>query len=124
MAQEESEHLLEKYHCEMFLAADSLSISSHLSAPSKNIPPGDTGPHILAIDIGFDPNSTDEQERREESPGYEGQLRILDSLLWDDVSALIDAQTQHMEDLWPLARLHPEKLYVGPVVDGQKHAWK
>ena len=95
---------------EVILAADKAVIDSYL-----NPTPGQGG-FILAIDTDFDPNDVD-SHRPDESPGYKGTLRILSSLLWDDVSALILMQSQHLEDLWPLAMNHPRQVYEGPPIE-------
>lgn len=68
----------------------------------------------MAIDADFDPNEVDD-ERSEESPGYSGVVRVLGSILWDDLSALVKTQTQHLFDVWPLAMNHPHNVYEGPL---------
>lgn len=70
----------------------------------------------------FDPN--DPTFRSEKSPFYEGKVRVLGSLVWDDVGALLLTQTQGLAELWPLAMEHPLELYVGPTVEVQTNAWK
>lgn len=73
---------------------------------------------MLALEVGFDREQWD-PVRLEETPGYNGWLRIPGSMLWDDVGAMLQMQTQHMSDLWPLAKDDREKIYrhpIGPVV--------
>jgi hypothetical protein len=50
----------------------------------------------------------------DETPGYDGQVRVLGSLLWDDVSAQISRQSQYLEDIWPLAMQNDLQVYEGP----------
>jgi len=107
---------------DVFLVADQESTNSYLKPLSESFPPGETGGYILAVDATYDPNDTD-RERPEESPGYDGTLRILGSVLWDDVSALRALQTQFLEDLWPLAMHHPLGVYTGAVTQVQKTEW-
>jgi hypothetical protein len=111
---------------DIFLVADEASINSYVrpipEPPARLLPSGDFGGFILAVDQDFD--ATKPREREEESPGYDGTLRVLGSVLWDDLSALVVLQTQHLEDLWPLALDHPLGVYVGPVVKKQVISWR
>ncbi|KAK6822719.1 hypothetical protein PG987_014264 [Apiospora arundinis] len=88
----------------------------------KSIPGGDVGPFIKAVDAVFDRH--DLAFRSDESPGFDGTLRVLGSLVWDDVGALSLTQTQGLAELWPLAMEHPLEIYVGPVVQKQANAWR
>ncbi|CAG9983123.1 unnamed protein product [Clonostachys byssicola] len=90
----------------VILAADKAVIDSYLK-PS----PGQGG-FVLAIEAGFDPND-EWRKQRNESPGYPGILKILGSVLWDDVSASMLLQARRLDDLWVLAMDHPLKLYEG-----------
>ncbi|KAL7896714.1 hypothetical protein HDV63DRAFT_378348 [Trichoderma sp. SZMC 28014] len=93
---------------DIFLGADKGVIDSYLH------PTPEQGGFVMAIDVDFDPNAPDD-ERSEESPGYSGVLRVLGSVLWDDLGALLVTQTQHLSDLWPLAMNHPHSVYQGPL---------
>ncbi|KAM0477559.1 hypothetical protein ACHAPX_005872 [Trichoderma viride] len=95
-------------HSDILLGADKGVIDSYLH------PTPEQGGFVMAIDIDFDPNAPDD-ERSEESPGYSGVVRVLGSILWDDVGALVVTQTQHLSDLWPLAMNHPHSVYEGPL---------
>lgn len=90
----------------VILAADKAVIDSYLN-PS----PG-RGGYVLAIEAGFDPND-EWRKQRNESPGYPGIVKILGSVLWDDVSASMLLQSRRLDDLWVLAMDHPLKLYEG-----------
>ena len=99
-------------HTDTFLVADKATIDSYLSA--------DEDGHILAIDVDFD-GSADEN-RADETPGYEGWLRILGSLLWDDLGPLVLTQTQGLGELWPLSEPSSKRVYehpLGPTTSGQ-----
>lgn len=68
---------------------------------------------VLAVDATY------EAKENVESPGYKGTLRILGSLLWDELSALLTVQSAFLENLWPFAMSDADKVYrglgVGPV---------
>ncbi|KAK8022268.1 hypothetical protein PG993_013035 [Apiospora rasikravindrae] len=119
----ESVSFPENCFSDVFLVADEASVASYLNtAPQASIPRGDIGPFIYAVDAFFDPN--DPTFRADESPFYDGTLRVLGSLIWDDVGALLLTQTQGLAELWPLAMEHPLEVYVGPTVQVQTDAWK
>ncbi|EEH23504.1 hypothetical protein PABG_05715 [Paracoccidioides brasiliensis Pb03] len=77
---------------------------------------------LLTVDASFDP--AEGLERPEESPGYIGEMRIQTSLIWPELFALLTAQAQWMEELWPLAMRHPQKIYVGYVVPEMLKRWR
>lgn len=90
----------------MFLVADGDVIRSYLK-PGK-VKEG----FILAVDAKFDPL---EDELDEQSPGYNRSVRVLGSLLWDDLGALGLMQNQGLRDLWPLAFNNPSRIYERPL---------
>jgi hypothetical protein len=77
---------------------------------------------VTAVDVAFDPD--ERGEHAEESPFYSGFLRILGSLIYCDLYAMVAAQTQYPEELWPLAMNHPDLVYAGPTVRAQVERWK
>ncbi|UKZ72604.1 hypothetical protein TrVFT333_000237 [Trichoderma virens FT-333] len=95
-------------HTDILLAADKGVIDSYLHP----VPQQDG--FVIAIDADHDPNEVD-TERLAESPGYKGVVRVLGSLLWDDLGALVFMQTQGLAELWPLAMHHPQGVYEGPL---------
>ncbi|CAH0040792.1 unnamed protein product [Clonostachys rhizophaga] len=95
------------FHDGFFLAADKSSVDSYLN------PGANQSGFIVAVDNNFDREDTSGY-RMDETPGYDGQVRILGSLLWDDVSAQISRQSQYLEDIWPLAMQHDLQVYEGP----------
>uniref|UniRef100_A0A8H7N2V2 Uncharacterized protein n=1 Tax=Bionectria ochroleuca TaxID=29856 RepID=A0A8H7N2V2_BIOOC len=96
------EHVNER----VILAADKAVIDSYLKPT-----PGQGG-FVLAIEAWFDPDD-EWRKQRNESPGYPGIMKILGSVLWDDVSASMLLQARRLDDLWVLAMDHPLKLYEG-----------
>lgn len=69
---------------------------------------------VLAVDADYD--AEEGIERPDESPGYNGQMRVLGSLVWGDLYALISSQSTHLDGLWPLAMNHPNQVYHGPTL--------
>jgi hypothetical protein len=96
----------------MFLIADEASISSYLKPQHESAPPEDDGGFVCVVDADFDP--AEGLDRPEESPDYPGKFRVLGSLLWDDLSAVIASHTSSLASLWPLAMNHPDQIYTGP----------
>lgn len=109
-----------------FLAVDSASFASYTTdtyeATSSDFLPGDFAGFVLAVDPKFDPKEG--ISRPDESPGYQGQMRILGSLVWGDMFALLESQSAQLEDMWPLAIDHPNQVYVGPTVPLQVFKWR
>ena len=83
--------------------------------------PGDFQGHILAVDASFDPTAPN--EHAEESPGFNGQMRILGNLVWSELYAMLALRCASLEDMWPLAMDHPQKVYTGPTVPSQRNEW-
>jgi hypothetical protein len=121
----QSESFPARYFNGVFLVADKATIESYLypltSTSADSLSPGDFGGFVLAVDADFDP--AEENPHSSESPGYSGEVRILTSLLWDDLGAMNAMQSQDLSDMWPLAMNHPFKVYVGHVVKAQREAW-
>lgn len=109
-----------------FLAVDSASFASYTTdtyeATASEFLPGDFAGFVLAIDPSFDP--LEGISRPDESPGYTGQMRILGSLVWGDLYALLQSQSADLDGLWPLAMHHPNQVYVGPTVPLQVYKWR
>jgi hypothetical protein len=58
------------------------------------------------------------------SPGFIGSFNVLTSLLFDEVYPLLASYAIRPREMWPLARLHPEQVYVGPTVASQEREWE
>ncbi|KAF3396416.1 hypothetical protein F1880_006588 [Penicillium rolfsii] len=110
----------------VFLAIDSASFASYTTETYKAIvpefDPSDFAGFVLAVDPSFDPQEG--PSRPDESPGYNGHMRVLGGLVWGDLYALLESQSASLEDLWPLARHHPNQVYVGPPVPLQVYGWQ
>lgn len=108
------------------LAIDSASFASYMSnshdARKSAVLPGDSTGFVLAIDTEFDPEIG--FDRPDESPDYRGQMRVLGSLVWGDLYAILESQPGGLGDLWPLAMHHPDQIYVGPVIPIQRLNWQ
>ncbi|KAJ6120972.1 hypothetical protein N7523_005252, partial [Penicillium sp. IBT 18751x] len=115
-----------KLQQDVFLAIDAPSFASYTTKPEDAAPsgmlPGDSAAFVLAIDPSFDPVVG--IDRPDESPDYNGQMRILGGLIWGDMYAQLVSQSTGLEGLWPLAMHHPNQVYVGPVTPMQVMRWK
>ncbi|KPM42938.1 hypothetical protein AK830_g3638 [Neonectria ditissima] len=92
----------------MFLIADPSVVNSYLEPVTPKVH------FVLLVDAKFKPDN-DNLGRGSESPGYTGTLRVLPSLLWDDIGAMLVMRNQTLVDLWPLAMTRPALMYEGPV---------
>lgn len=104
-----------------FLVADQDCIQSYIQGfklPGQTLlDEVDTSPFIL---VGMD-EPADGSSRK--APGFEGTVKVLGSVLLNDVWPLLWWRLVHLEDLWNLATWHPWCAYVGPVVQNQVEGW-
>ncbi|KAM0438622.1 hypothetical protein ACHAPT_001374 [Fusarium lateritium] len=89
----------------VFLAIDEAAMNSYLE-PSSN------GKFLIAVDARY--KASDKED--EESPGYRGTLRILGSLLWDELGAMCIRQSLELANLWPMAVADAKEIYRGQMV--------
>lgn len=101
-------------HDKAFLAIDEDVMKSYLD------PVRGGEKFVLAIDPDFDPKTKPEDRRR---PNYEGKVRVLGSVLWDDVGALLITQSTPLDDIWPLAMNRPHGIYTGSRVTPVPRFW-
>ncbi|KAK0724144.1 hypothetical protein B0H67DRAFT_640712 [Lasiosphaeris hirsuta] len=107
-----------------FLVADKASIDSYLKRPElpgqNLIDDADLGSWITVADFEFDAARA---ARDRESPGFNGSMRVLESVLIDDVWAGLWYGGNQLKTSWPIARDHPSQLYVGPTTAYQVENW-
>ncbi|KAK3312732.1 hypothetical protein B0H66DRAFT_537814 [Apodospora peruviana] len=108
----------------IFLVADEQTVQSYTDPLPESVPPGDNLPSILAVDAVFTEESGDESESVSESPGFNGEMRILTSLLWDELSVFLYQDTYRLFEMWPLASRHPRGVYTGPITAAQEENWR
>ncbi|KAF4950773.1 hypothetical protein FGADI_7969 [Fusarium gaditjirri] len=90
-------------HDRVFLVIDEATMKSYLEPePGKE-------KFVVAVDAKYKPTDAENVE----SPGYKGTLRILGSLLWDELGALMVMQSEVLENLWPMAMHDAESIYRG-----------
>ncbi|KAL2828354.1 hypothetical protein BJY01DRAFT_228499, partial [Aspergillus pseudoustus] len=135
------------------LIIDSWSLASYRDSKTYNLHlkekaylPGDFQPHLLAVDASFIPDSeppanNNESEQKDEMnhkdadevptpfpdpvpPKFTGHIRILGNLVWGELYALVARNCVRLEDLFPLAMEHPQKLYTGLTVPSQIRDWR
>lgn len=96
------------------------------------IPAGDMGSFILTARPDADhPEDRAPRRRRPAagpSPGtpegFDGTLRVLGSILFDDFWPLQHRNSLSMEALARLAEIHPRQVYVGPTVPIERDVWR
>ncbi|KAK2808219.1 hypothetical protein FQN50_004960 [Emmonsiellopsis sp. PD_5] len=103
----------------LFLAIDHNSQITYTNTLDVASPPLRT---LLAIDPFFD--EAEGIARPDESPGYTGRMHISTNLVWPELFAMNTAQSDWLEDLWPLAMGHPGRVYVGYVVPEMVRGWE
>ncbi|PVH98327.1 hypothetical protein DM02DRAFT_615896 [Periconia macrospinosa] len=109
-----------------FLVIDTPSYQSYARPPGEEKPLplpfgpsfGDEGGFVRLVDT----TNYDQQFLDESAPGYTGSFNVLSTLILEDLYPLITSQIIRPSSLWPIARLHPQGVYVGPTVIGQE-AW-
>ncbi|KAK4035304.1 hypothetical protein C8A01DRAFT_48454 [Parachaetomium inaequale] len=103
-----------------FLVADQscidLTIHDYALPGQTLIDEADTTPFIL---VGRKEGDGSGREAR----GFEGTVRVLVSVLLDDVWPCLWWRHVDVEDMWNLATWHPLCVYVGPVVQSQVEGW-
>ncbi|KAH7066899.1 hypothetical protein BKA63DRAFT_130404 [Paraphoma chrysanthemicola] len=112
-----------------FLVIDAQSYSSYMNAPAdeevRPPPPfgpcfGDRGGFVRLVDtVEYPPGMLEEL-----SPGYRGDMKVLTSLVFQEVYPLLATFAARPTMLWPLARLHPREVYVGHTVESQEAWWE
>ncbi|KAK4122005.1 hypothetical protein N657DRAFT_647523 [Parathielavia appendiculata] len=104
-----------------FLVADKSCIDSYIYdfvLPGQTLmDEADMGPFIL---VGREEVGGSGRE----APGFEGTVRVLGSVLLDDVWPCLWWRHVEVEDMWNLATWHPSCVYSGPVVQSQVKGWK
>ncbi|RMJ16026.1 hypothetical protein CDV36_004322 [Fusarium kuroshium] len=91
-------------HKGAFLVIDEDVVKSYLN------PVREREKFVLAVDPDFDPETKPEDRRL---PSYKGSVRVLGSILWDDLGALLVTQSILLDDTWALAMSHPHEVYEG-----------
>ncbi|GKT48162.1 uncharacterized protein ColSpa_08343 [Colletotrichum spaethianum] len=118
----------------IFLAADKAAIDSYLKPVPDTaepiIPRGDLGSFVLAAKAsdkrGTDNRRRDQRRRDAETPSeeFDGTLRVLGSILFDDFWALMGRSTFGLKELAKLAAIHPQQVYTGPSVPVERQGWR
>ncbi|KAF2016955.1 hypothetical protein BU24DRAFT_407044 [Aaosphaeria arxii CBS 175.79] len=106
-----------------FLVVDDECFDSYMKPPvafQETAPYGDYGGYVKLIDTSaYDPRLI-----AATAPGYPQQLRVLGTLIFDDVYPLMASLGHRPRDLWPSAVLHPNQVYVGHPVPVQQKSWE
>ena len=65
--------------------------------------------HVLAIDADFE----SEDDNHGDVKGFNGQMRIIDQLIWTDLYAMFARRCQFLHFMWKIAEDDPWKIYTG-----------
>ncbi|KAK3318931.1 hypothetical protein B0H66DRAFT_253040 [Apodospora peruviana] len=108
-----------------FLVADKASIDSYLNKPvlpgQNLVDAADLGSFILVADQEFNPDRVPPNE----APGWDGSVRVLGSVLFDDVwASMFERIHSNLWSFWPIAGVHPFGVYMGPYTHYQVENWK
>ncbi|KAJ0424988.1 hypothetical protein BJY00DRAFT_226868 [Aspergillus carlsbadensis] len=111
-----------------FLAIDTASYASYTgttyTSATALVLPGDHSGFVLTVDADYDEAEGGARFRPDESPGYMGHMRMLGSLVWGELHAMLSGQSGILEELWPLAVEHPNLVYVGLTVPLEVMGWR
>jgi hypothetical protein len=111
-----------------FLVIDAQSYSSYAHPePEQERPPppfgpcfGDRGGFVRLVDtVSYSQEMLDET-----SPGYKGEMKVLSSLVFEELYPVLATFAARPRALWPLARLHPREVYVGHTIASQESWWE
>lgn len=106
---------------EDFLIVDQLSYLSYKIPIKEKVGPyGDKGGHVLLVDM----KAYDQESIEKTSPGFNGNVRVLTSLVINELYPLLVSLNLRPKDIWPLARLHLNQVYVGPTTTTQEVMWE
>ncbi|KAK1585072.1 uncharacterized protein LY79DRAFT_559652 [Colletotrichum navitas] len=119
---------------QVFLAADEASVDSYLEPVQGTtepvIPRGDLGSFLLAVQpASARETGNGRRGRRGRGAGasgdeFDGTLRVLGSILFDDLWAAIFDGAFNLEDLSKMAEIHPRHVYAGPSVPMERQGWR
>jgi hypothetical protein len=113
-----------------FLVVDKQSFASYDTPPEEEIRPpppygpgfGCNGGHVRLVDMWYDQLSQNMIDAL--SPGYKGEMKVLSTLLFEEIYPLLATLSIRPFGLWPCARLHPREVYVGTTDASQEGWWE
>lgn len=108
---------------EDFLVIDSSSYKSYSNPVQEETRPppqhgpcfGDMGGFVRLVDT----DQVSQEFLDAVSPGYQGSVNVLSSVLLEHLYPLLVMHAVRPNNLWPIARLHPDQVYVGHTVPSQ-----
>ncbi|KAL3463674.1 hypothetical protein BJX64DRAFT_256700 [Aspergillus heterothallicus] len=92
--------------------------------PKSNQQQTKTAPNNNPSDTDTDTDTDTDKLPPPPPAKYTGHMRILGTLIWSELYALVSRNGAALEDLFPLAMEHPQKLYTGLTVPSQIRAWR
>lgn len=113
-----------------FLVVDKQSYASYSTPQEEEVRPpppygpcfGDNGGHVRLVDTAYEqlPRNLIDQT----APGYKGEMKVLSTLVFEELYPLLATFSQRPHTLWPCARLHPREVYVGTSDSAQEGWWE
>ncbi|KAG9187115.1 hypothetical protein G6011_04986 [Alternaria panax] len=113
-----------------FLVVDKQAYASYVEPPMEEVRPpppygpgfGCNGGHVRLVDGTFDELPQEIIDAL--APGYKGEIKVLSTLLLEEVYPLLATHAVRVFGLWPCARLHPREVYVGTTDAAQEGWWE
>ncbi|OAK99959.1 hypothetical protein IQ06DRAFT_294337 [Phaeosphaeriaceae sp. SRC1lsM3a] len=113
-----------------FLVVDKQSYASYSTPKEEEMRPpppygpcfGDNGGHVRLIDTAYEQLPRDLIDHT--APGYRGEMKVLSTLVFEELYPLIATFSMRPHTLWPCARLHPREVYVGTSDSAQEGWWE
>lgn len=111
-----------------FFVVDQQSYQSYAEPPKEEIRPpppygpgfGSNGGHVRLVDAVFD--QLPQHVIDSTSPGYKGEMKVLSTLIFEEVYPLLATMSLRPYGLWPVARLHGREVYIG-TTDASQEGW-
>ncbi|KAK3395238.1 hypothetical protein B0H63DRAFT_386195, partial [Podospora didyma] len=116
-----------------FLVADKPSIDSYLTTQQLSgqedlIDAADLGGFITVAghdaDISLVSGVAPRSQTTNDSPGFDGTVRVLGAVLFDDIWPSLHTRVNPLKAFWPIAMAHPLCVYTGPYAPHQVAGWQ
>jgi hypothetical protein len=113
-----------------FLVVDKQAYASYAEEPKPEVRPpppygpgfGCNGGHARLVDATYD--QLPQEMIDQLSPGYKGEMKVLSTLLLEEIYPLLATLSVRPFGLWPCARLHAREVYVGTTDASQELWWE
>ncbi|KAF1952836.1 hypothetical protein CC80DRAFT_494984 [Byssothecium circinans] len=116
-----------------FLVIDTESFSSYMNPFPPSLPATPPAPGTITVPAqgdfaGFvkviDTSPYRPHVLAQQAPGYRNELKVLGTLVFDELYPLLASLTLRPRDLWMMACWHPMQVYVGLATASQEKGWR